>query len=134
MKPSLSYQFSVHYKPEKEEEGKLAPALPMDSGLISASYGQRQEFQKSNLIRLRNMGVPVSQIICDDPSMIKVFVSDKIPSKRKVDDLIAYADSFAMAKWIIKMNAYESNIDVSFIPVSPCGKENFFSLDAPELL
>ena len=66
--------------------------------------------------------------------MIKVLVSDKIPSKRKVDDLIAYADSFAMAKWIIKMNAYESNIDVSFIPVSPCGKENFFSLDTHELL
>ena len=77
------------------------------------------------------MGVPVSVITCEDPDMITVHVDNKIESKRGANDLLTYADAYALAKWIIKTNAYEQNVDISFIPASTCGKENFFSLESP---
>jgi hypothetical protein len=80
------------------------------------------------------MGIPVSQISTDKPDSVLIELGEKLASKRKAEDLLSYADAFTCAKWLLKAIAFETNHDVSFIPMDNSGKSNSLELVAPELI
>jgi hypothetical protein len=74
------------------------------------------------------MGIPVTQIEQVSDQKLHFTIAEKDVKSRSLKDLLVYADSFHMAKYLIKHEAYANNFEVGFLPMDADGGSNFAKL------
>jgi len=77
------------------------------------------------------MGIPVSQFELVNDQKFRVTVAEK--EQASLSDLLLYADSFHIAKFLIKHEAYSHGFDVGFVPTDGQGGSNDLSMEIGNL-
>ena len=97
----------------------------IDSGAIMSNWAQNSnQFAAAIDNTLRHMGIPVTQIEQVSEQKLNITIAEKHAKSRSLNDLLVYADSFHMAKYLIKHEAYANNFEVGFLPMDPNGGSN----------
>ena len=111
----LKLDFTVNFaKSASGKDDTQPPFSTVDHGALKSSWQQTFQLQSALDTVLRGMGIPLSQLELVNDQKFKVTVVEK--EGANWNDLLMFADTFHVAKFLIKHEAYAQGFDVGFVP------------------